>query len=570
MPRWPVRWWLASLVAGVALPLALLLTVVLLDQERRERREAHEAALRMAQAMSVRLHSLHADSLGLLDRMAARPSIRDYDGGPCDSLFAIIDFFPQYLGLALFDPAGHAVCSAIPSPPDAELSRLSQNWAANAVLAGSLRPHEPVIQSMLNHWVAFVAQPVEGRFRGTLVLTTLPEVVGREAFPRGTVVTILDQRGTIVARSDDAQKWIGRNVSTSGIASIVRERKEGNAEEHGVDGVRRLYGFTSVPDLHWSVYVGVPTDVVMAPERQALRRLLLGGALIGFLLIVASIVMSRAIGRPIQALVRATEIRTAGGDDIVTVGGGPSELATLADAFNEMVERRAQAERQSQDTQSDLKALSERLLVIQEQERTRIAREIHDDLGQAITALKMDVLGILEQSPGVSRALSERVLETLNLLVGSVQRIASELRPSILDDLGLVAAIESETRAFEERTGIECELSVTGNLQLDSAPASAIYRIVQEALTNVARHSNASRVELRLRTRGDDVLLEVRDDGRGMSAQDIGSARSLGLIGIRERAALVGGTVRFEGIADRGTIVSVRIPIRDIAEALDA
>lgn len=567
--EWPVRWWLTSLVAGVALPLAILLTVVLVDQERRERREAHESALRIAKAMSARLRTLHGDSLALLDRMAARPSIRDYDGGPCDSLFAIIDFFPQYLDLALFDEHGHAVCSAVPAPQDAALSRVAQAWTSNAVRAGHLRPREPLIQSMLNHWVGVVAQPVRGRFRGTLVLTTLPEVVGRETFPRGTVMTILDQRGTVVARTDDPEKWTGRNVSTSGIASVVLARGEGQAEEHGLDGVARLYGFTTVPDLNWSVYVGMPTAVVMAPERQALRRLLFGSAAIAVLLITASIIMSRAIGRPIRALVRAAEARAAGGDGKVSVGG-PKELATLAQAFNEMFESRSLAERQSFESGQALKALSDRLLVVQEQERTRIAREIHDDLGQALTALKMDVVGILDQSASVSPVLRERVLETLNLLVGAVQRIAAELRPSILDDLGLVAAIESETHSFEERTGIECEVSVGADLPMDSARASAIYRIVQEALTNVARHSNATRVEVRLRTRSGEVLLEVRDDGRGISAQDIGSARSLGLIGIRERAALIGGTVRFEGVPGRGTIVSVRIPLSDVFEAQKA
>ena len=250
----------------------------------------------------------------------------------------------------------------------------------------------------------------------------------------------------------------------------------------------------------------------------------------------------------------------------VEVVEGPSEIATLTHAFNEMVASRSRAESQTKGSERELKALSDRLLVVQEQERTRIAREIHDDLGQLLTALKMDVIGVMERMDDASPAadaLRRRVLTTLDTTVSSVQRISAELRPSILDDLGLAAAIESEARAFEERTGIECEVSLPDepSWQLDNVVATAVFRIIQEALTNVARHSNAARVELRIRFRDSDVLVEVRDDGRGITSQEIGTARPLGVIGIRERATLVGGTVRFEGIPDRGTIVSVRIPM---------
>ena len=299
-----------------------------------------------------------------------------------------------------------------------------------------------------------------------------------------------------------------------------------------------------------------------------------------------TIALARKIGRPVQALVAAARTTDDGVYNRVTVVEGPLEIATLTRAFNEMVENRSRVESEMLESEQTLKALSDRLLVIQEQERTRIAREIHDDLGQALTALKMDVIGLMERmndtSPAAA-AIRERVLTTLDATVNSVQRIAAELRPSILDDLGLAAAIESEARAFEERTGIECEVSLpdepswdlpgaTTTLQaqarVNSVVATAVYRIIQEALTNVARHSNAARVELRVRFRDADVLVEVRDDGRGITSQEVGSARSLGLIGIRERAELVGGSARFEGIAGRGTIVSVRIPMSETPEPL--
>jgi signal transduction histidine kinase len=308
-----------------------------------------------------------------------------------------------------------------------------------------------------------------------------------------------------------------------GVTEIAMREKEGVAEARGVDGVLRQYGFVHMPDVGWYVYVGIPSSVVMEPVRQMFVRGVEGGIVIVLIVSIIAAVLSLGIERPIKILVGNAEQRII-------------------------------------DDERQLKALSDRLLVVQEEERSRIARELHDDLGQALTALKMDVIGLIEKS-GRS-PIADRILRTLDTTVTSVQRISSELRPSALDDLGLVEAIESEALLFQMRTAIETELSLPDEVQVGRDVATAIYRIVQEALTNVARHSNATRVEIRLRDRADGLLLEVRDDGRGITAGEIGDPASLGLVGIRERAELVGGSVELEGVAGRGTIVSVRIPAR--------
>lgn len=222
---------------------------------------------------------------------------------------------------------------------------------------------------------------------------------------------------------------------------------------------------------------------------------------------------------------------------------------------------RARAEGRMHDGEKKMKALSDRMLVVREEERAHIARELHDDLGQSLTALKMDVIGLLEQRQDRS-PIADRILRTLDHTVTSVQRISSELRPGLIDALGLVAAVQSEARLFEERTGIECELSLPHDPPVGGRDATAIYRIVQEALTNVARHSNASRVEIRLRESAEELLLEIRDDGRGMTAEEQTGRTSFGLIGMRERADLLGGALELEGMPGRGTLVSVRIPKR--------
>lgn len=550
MPRrsWSIRWWLASLVVVIALPLAAWLTVEFFALEWREPREAQDAALRVARSVAMRLRALHVESLALLDGMAARPEIANFDGQRCDSLFAMIDFFPQYDNLVLLDTSGRVVCSA---------TSAGLPWIREELIAGRLQPRRPVLREAGERWMSAIARPVEGRFRGTLVLIALPEMISYETLLAASVITVFDDRGTLIARTGESSRWVGRDVRGSELLTAVRREKEGVIETRGVDGVTRQYGFATVEEMGWAVAVGVSTAETLAPARAELLRGIGGAVMIFVILIAVVALMSRSIGRPIDALARVAAAVSHGGYGKVDVEG-PREVAALAEAFNEMVDRR-------QENEQQLKAISERLIVVQEEERTRIARELHDDLGQALTALKMDVIGMMHQTAFTSpegAAIRNRVLRTLDTTVQSVQRISAELRPSMLDDLGLAEALESDARAFEERTGIECDVSLPHETSsLGSGVATAVYRIVQEALTNVARHSDATRVELRMRILDAVLLVEIRDDGRGITAQEVASTRSLGLIGIRERAALIGGIVRVVGITGQGTVLSVRIPM---------
>ena len=560
-----LTWWLGGLVAAVALPVLALLILVCVAQVQREQYEARQAALRMARATAARMRDIRAESAGLLQRMAARTAV--VDPAVCRSVFSVADLLPRYADVYLFDASGRFICSGNTLPENQGVSQRALPWIEAELRAGRLRPGLAVVHTFNRQSMMMLSSPT--RDGGTIVLLEFAAAIGREALIPDAVITILDRDATIVARSDNSEEWAGRNIRGSQIAELSSVANEGIGETRGVDGVARQYGFTHVPELGWSVYVGVPTAAISEPIREMLLNGAIGAIGIAFIVVVMTLTLARKIGRPIQALAAAARTADDGAYSGVDVVEGPLEIATLTRAFNQMVEKRSRVESEMLESERTLKALSDRLLVVQEEERTRIAREIHDDLGQALTALKMDVIGLMERTSDASpagAAMRERVLTTIDATVKSVQRISSELRPSILDDLGLAAAIESEARAFEERTGIECEVSLPEESgRVSSVVATALYRMIQEALTNVARHSNAARVELRVRFRDSDVLVEVRDDGRGITSQEVGSARSLGLIGIRERAELVGGTARFEGIAGRGTIVSIRIPMPETA-----
>lgn len=219
---------------------------------------------------------------------------------------------------------------------------------------------------------------------------------------------------------------------------------------------------------------------------------------------------------------------------------------------------------QVQASRERLRDLAGHLQDGREKERAYVAREIHDEFGQALTALKMDLSWLSKRLPADEPRLAKRagaMSELIDSTIQTVRRVATELRPGLLDDLGLVAALEWQAEEFAERSGIDCELHVgEEEIVLHENLATALFRIFQETLTNVARHAEATEVHVELEDRPHELVLIVRDNGKGITADQVSSAKSLGLIGIRERAHFWGGDVVFHGIPGQGTTVTVRIP----------
>lgn len=269
-----------------------------------------------------------------------------------------------------------------------------------------------------------------------------------------------------------------------------------------------------------------------------------------------------------------------------------SSGATFFTVILRDISERKKAEEEIIQSHKQMHSLSAHLESIREEERTRLAREIHDELGQALTALRMDVSyldrklatgvvleeqrssfkirrGRLERRNAVPKSRKEALQEKLqsmmsliNATIRAVRRISTELRPGVLDDLGLTAAIEWQAQEFQARTGIRCRLAlIPEDIPLDRACSTAVFRILQEALINVARHAKATRVDIGLKQTGNHLLLEIRDNGKGITLRKITDRRSFGLLGMRERAFLFGGEVRISGARGRGTTVTVRIPL---------
>lgn len=246
--------------------------------------------------------------------------------------------------------------------------------------------------------------------------------------------------------------------------------------------------------------------------------------------------------------------------------GKPAGLVIIRD-----ITARKKYEDELRNSREQLRSLAAHIQDATETERTRVAREIHDELGQYLTGLKMDISllneMIEEQVPaGIKEPLIEKTAsasELLNTTVRSVRKLSTDLRPAVLDNLGLLAAIEWQADEFQNRMGIKCDCFLTvDEIILPAENITALFRIFQESLTNIAKHSQANRVSIELRNENNCYILEIKDNGKGISEEDLLKQNSFGLLGIRERSHLFGGSVQIKGIPGKGTTVSVTIPIQ--------
>lgn len=286
--------------------------------------------------------------------------------------------------------------------------------------------------------------------------------------------------------------------------------------------------------------------------------------------------LARQRGEPVPAryefklLTKQGETRwvdfTAG---VITYDGKPASLGTALD-----ITERKQAEQALHDSRTQLRALLARLQHSREEERIRVSREVHDELGQLLTGLKMDVRWLERKlaEPGLPPALNpllDRAVQASALAdatIATVQKIAEGLRPGALDQLGLVASLKQEARRWQERNDVQCRVAAASWPELPPAITGELFYICREALTNVARHAGAKHVVISLKSADGAAVLEVCDDGAGITDAALRAPQSFGLLGIKERVAQCGGTVAFERNQPHGTRVTVRIPASERSE----
>ena len=390
-----------------------------------------------------------------------------------------------------------------------------------------------------------------------------------------SISPILDQSGGVlgaakIARDISQQKRTERDLRESqrrfeGIVNSAMDAIITINEEQRVvlfnAAAERMFGCAAAEALGQPLDRFIPARL-RAVHRAHVRAFAATGLTNRTMGKLGSLTALRADGRefPIEASISQTEV---GGDKLLTV--------ILRD-----ITQRKEAEEALSRSGEQLRALAARLQRAREEEAIRIARELHDQLGRCLTTMKMDVslierMFFKELTTQSIRSVREKIplmLEALDETVQIVRKISTELRPGILDDLGLAAAIEWQAKDFQTRSAVLCILDITDeDLDVGREQATAVFRIFQEILTNIARHSKAKRAWIHLHRQEGMVVLEVEDDGVGISPEALGRYGALGLLGMRERAAIFGGEVEIGGIPGKGTTVIVRMPIEQPPEA---
>jgi len=352
---------------------------------------------------------------------------------------------------------------------------------------------------------------------------------------------VTERKRIEAALRENEQRY--RTLFTKAMDGILLLDTEGNVVDVN-DSFARMHGYGVDELLHMNLrQLDTPETLALAAERIA--RILAGGS-IGF-----EVEHYHKDGHIVPL-----DVATSG----IDIDG---KLYALA--FHRDISERRRAEQELTRSQQELRGLSKAANEALEAERRRTARELHDELGQLLTALKMDLESLRSALPPNEPDLGKRALAMhamLDTTITATRRIAADLRPLMLDDLGLAAALDWLTQTFSRQTGIATDLVIDDTVaQVPEPIASALYRITQESLTNVTKYAQATTTEIRLERDGDWVQLTVRDNGRGIEAAEQNKHGTFGLLGIRERVMLLSGEITIRGEQGRGSEVRARIPL---------
>ncbi|SRR6266581_1319719 len=687
--------YLHLLVAATILPFLGLVAYGYHSELQVEATHARATVRRLADIAAANASESVAEDRRFLKGLARDPSVRALTSSACQgTLRDFQELHPQFASLLLADADGRVVCATLPGPrPAASVSIAERDWFRRIRDGESFAIGGPAIGAFSGRWTAILGQAVrdeQGRLTGLVALTLdlfryqpLPAQAG---LPPGAVVTLLASGGTILARSEEPERWVGRN--TNG-ANRIEDLQAATAEEEeyvDVDGVRRLCAFTPVPGTPWIAEAGIPAAAAFAAVKARAVR---GGVVVALVIAAATglaLVVGRIVVMPVRKLADATRALAEGKLKTWLSPEGPREVVEVAKQFNHMLDVRSRTEaalgesqkrlqalfdnirdgillvdsqarhvdanpalcellrytreemlrmslpddvqpelhqklnetwlrflaqgrlegeftcRRKDGTTVDveyravahfmpdlhlctvrditerrrsdkelktrtqhLKSLSHRLVEVQESERRALARELHDRTGQNLTALNLHLSTIRQQLSPDAADIRSRVADSMALVeatVEAVRNVMADLRPPVLEDYGLLAGLQWYGRMFSERTGLSA--TVTGaepSPRLPPVVETALFRIAQEACTNVAKHANATRLEIALDFGPEVARLIIADDGCGFDPlAERQAGAEWGLTIMEERAEAVGATLRMESAPGNGTRTVVELP----------
>lgn len=491
-----------------------------------------------------------------------------------DYLPALLSGFPQFANIGVADPDGEVVCSAAPIQHS---SSLKTNIAFERALGSAEVEAGTYVVGFIGRPVLHLAYAIRGPNRApcavafvAVELGWLDQLAEQANLPTDYSLLITDRTGHVLARSGAATRDLiveqGRPIPA--LAEALG-RPRGAVLEIGSPATSRYFVATpmeGIPGIF--VVAGLPYERVQGTANRAFYRTLVGLILVTIFAIAAALLAAEfSVLRVLRALTRAVR-RFAAGDlsARAPLPGSHGELRELAVSFSNMADALTARQHEAREAQDRLRALSHRLQAARDEEAGRIARELHDELGQILTGLKMELSTVCrvcsrKADPSAGDQAMVKMSEQIDCAIDSVRRISSELRPPVLDRLGLAAAIDWLVRDREAKSGLAILLNVSNVPEpIDGLVSITVFRIVQEALTNVVRHAGATEVSVDLVGKEAALSLTVHDNGKGIEPAATEGPQSLGILGMRERVHLLGGSFRMQGEPGKGTTIVVEVP----------
>ena len=574
------------LVLAAFIPVAVLIFYIAEEQKTMETQAILEKTMALARAAANEENQQLESTRTLLTAVA--DGFVAADGGPqrlSGMLARVLRQSKAYADFGIVNPLGRLLAGGDQSRTDMDYR--DSTWLAACLQGKELAMGNYHGEHIRGEPVLYVAQPAldaEGRVTAVAFAALDLNEMNRSIFkwltelPRGSRLTLLDETQGMLRYDVNAGHWSVPESFDPDLRRQIVRRQSGTLSSEDEDGALRIYAFapltSSFRNRRVSLVLEIPQVLALAASKRLFTRnvaLLAASALIAVLSIWwAGDVF---ILRRVQAMVKASR-ELAGGALDARIGpmGVRDEISHLAGVFNEMadalqtrIEREEQVMASLEKSREQLRSLAAYQQEVREQERNRIAREIHDQFGQSLTILKMDLSWLKKQQADKNPKVEEKMAamsQVIDTALKDLHAVTAELRPVILDDFGLAAAIEWQMEEFRDRSGIDCQMEKSGfEPDLPKDQATALFRIFQETLTNIMRHAQADQVQVRLQAGAGDLILEVRDNGRGISAAEIEDPKSYGLLGMRERLYPWNGNVTFQGRPGSGTCVTVKLPM---------
>jgi signal transduction histidine kinase len=581
-----IRLYLVVLAAFV--PVALLIFYIAEKQKAIEIDALYQKTLVLAQAVANEENQQLEATQMLLAAVAGTFLLVEEQTSRLSHLLAdLMRLSSAYEACGVLGPDGHLLVGSTPFKPRQDFSNkawfsacLQNKDLAIGPYHGEHIDGEPVLYiarpvfDMRDSITAVTFAALNLNWMNRTILKRLTDL------PQGSRLSLLDEQQGMLRYDVNTGQWsVPQNVSPT-LRKVIATRQAGTLRAVDETGIARIHAFapltSSFRKRQIAVVLEIPQDLALEGSNTLFKQN------VALLLITAIIAVAfiwwageRYILRRIRGMVEATR-KLAAGDLDARIGdiGAQDELRHLAGVFDKMaaslqkrIEQETQVKASLERSREQLRSLAAYQNDALEEERIRIAREIHDQLGQSLTILQMDLSWIKKHlghdHPAASEkmaAMSRVISETLDVL----HTVTAELRPVILDDFGLAAAIEWQVEEFRSRSGIGCRLEDTGfEPALPQEQATALFRIFQEVLTNILRHAQADDVVIRLEAEDDNLVLQIRDNGRGITQTEINNPKSFGLVGIRERLYPWNGRVSFWGQPGRGTCVTIRLPFTE-------